>query len=258
MRLANKRALVTGGASGIGKATVERFVREGAAVSISDLNASAAERLAEQLRPAGGRVTAVGGDVSIEQDARRMVEESVSFLGGLDILVNSAGIGPPATVVSATLEHWNRVIGVNLTGVFLMSKYAIPEMVRAGSGSIVHVGSVAAWVAFYGVAAYCASKGGVVELTRQMAADFAANNIRVNSVNPGVIDTPLVDSSLREHFGDNGEWQKVKDGYAEAHLLKRLGQPCEIANAILFLASDEASFMTGSAMVVDGGFSIKP
>lgn len=256
MRLPNKRALVTGGASGIGYAIVERFLREGAAVVFGDIDGSAA-REAEQALRARGKVAAVVGDVSRSRDAQRMVQEAIQFLGGLEILVNNAGIDVKGTVAEISDEDWERQIAVNLGGVYRMSKYAIPEITKAGGGAIVNIGSIAAFLGFRGLAAYGTSKGAVVQLTRNMAADCAELNIRVNSVNPGVVDTPLLEHACKAQAGPEGDWQALKQAYIEAQLLKRVASPAEIAAAVLFLAEDEAAFITGAALMVDGGFAIQ-
>jgi len=257
MRLEDKRALVTGGASGIGRAIVDRFLREGAAVALCDIDAPACRAAINELRGKSYRATAIVGDVANAEDTKRMVEEAVTFLGGLDILINNAGVDTQGTVVTATDAEWDRQIAVNLSGVYRMSKYAIPEIIKAGGGAVVNIGSVAGFVGVANMAAYGASKGAVVQLTRNMASDFAADNVRINSVNPGVVDTPLLERACRAIAGPNGDWQAVKQTYVETQLLKRAAHPSEIANAIFFLASDEASFITGTALMVDGGFSIQ-
>lgn len=258
MRLKGKRALVTGAASGIGLAITERFVQEGAAVAACDINEAGVKAVADRLRQQGYRVMATCGDVSSSRDAERMVAEAVAFLGGLDILVNNAGIDTKGTVVTADDETWERQIAVNLNGVFRMSKYAAPEIEKAGGGSIVNIGSIAAFLGYANLAAYGASKGAVVQLTRNMAVDLAAANIRVNSVNPGVVDTPLLEHACREMAGPGGDWEAVKRAYVQGQVIKRPARPEEIAAAVLFLASDEASFITGTALMVDGGFQIYP
>lgn len=257
MRLKDKRALITGGASGIGYATVERFLQEGAAVVFADVNAEGCRQAEKNLAQPGRKLKATLGDVSSSTDARRMVEESVNFLGGLDILVNNAGVDIKGSVVELSDHDWERQLGVNVGGVYRMSKFAIPELVKAGGGAIVNIGSIAAFLGFSGLAAYGASKGAVVQLTRNMAADAARHNIRVNSVNPGVVDTPLLEHACRKQAGPNGDWQAVKRAYVEGQLLRRAAQPAEIASAVLYLASDEASFITGTALLVDGGFAIQ-
>jgi len=257
MRLENKRALVTGGASGIGYAIVERFQREGAAVAFADINAAGCRKAEGEFQAAGGKVTGLVGDVSSSEDAKQMVAEAVAFLGGLDILVNNAGIDIKGTVVTIRDEDWERQLAVNLGGVYRMSKYAIPEMIKAGGGVIVNIGSIAAFLGFSGLAAYGTSKGAVVQLTRNLAADYAPHKIRVNSVNPGVVDTPLLEHACKAQAGPGGDWQAIKQAYVDAQLLKRMAAPAEIASAVLFLASDEAGFITGTALMVDGGFAIQ-
>ncbi|MBZ5539704.1 MAG: glucose 1-dehydrogenase [Acidobacteriia bacterium] len=258
MRLKGKRALITGAASGIGLAAAERFVEEGAAVAAADINAEGVRALAKRLSAAGHKVGATSGDVSKTGDAKRMVEEAVAFLGGLDILINNAGIDVKGTVVSISDEDWERQIAVNLTSIQRMSKFAIPEMSKAGGGAIVNTGSIAGFLGYSNLAAYGASKGGVVQITRNIVADFAASNIRCNSVNPGVVNTPLLVHACKEVAGPGGDWEAVAKAYCAGQFIQRPAEPREIANAILFLASDEASFITGAELLVDGGFRIHP
>ncbi len=257
MRLQGKRALVTGGASGIGYAVVERFLREGAAVAFADLNAAGCKRAEGEFSKDGGRARGIQGDVSKSSDAQRIVADAVKFLGGLDILVNNAGIDIKGTVVNISDEDWERQITVNLGGVYRMSKYGIPELIKAGGGAVVNIGSIAGFLGYTGLAAYGASKGAVVQLTRNMAADFAKQNVRVNSVNPGVVDTPLLEHACKAQAGPGGDWQAIKRMYVEGQLMKRAAKPSEIAAAVLFLASDDASFVTGAALLVDGGYAIQ-
>jgi dihydroanticapsin dehydrogenase len=254
MRLHGKRALVTGGASGIGFAIVERFVQEGATVAFCDINAGGCAKAEARFR-GKGQVHGIVGDVSKSADASSIVSHAVQFLGGLDVLVNNAGIDVKGNVVEISEDDWERQMAVNVGGVFRMSKYAIPEMIKAGGGAIVNIGSIAAFLGFTGLAAYGTSKGAVVQLTRNMAGDFARHNVRVNSVNPGVVDTPLLEHACRAQAGEN--WQALKQSYIDAQLLKRVAKPEEIASAVLFLASDEAGFITGTALTVDGGFAIQ-
>lgn len=257
MRLENKRALVTGGASGIGYAVVERFLQEGTAVVFCDINAAATERATKALAQGGGKVKGLVADVTNSAACRMAMEEVVRFLGGLDILVNNAGIDLKGNVVDISEEDWEKQISVNVGGVFRMSKYAVPEIIKAGGGAVVNIGSIAAFLGYTGLAAYGASKGAVVQLTRNMAADFAQYNVRVNSVNPGVVDTPLLEHACKAAAGPNGDWQAVKQAYVEGQLVRRAAQPSEIAAAVLYLASDEAAFVTGSALMVDGGYQIQ-
>ncbi len=254
MRFLNKRALVTGGASGIGRAVVERFVREGAAVAICDIQEEAARALADALRSEGARVVAVIGDVSRREDAERMVSEAVGFLGGLDILINNAGIETVGSVTTAQDEEWERQIAVNLNGVYRMSRFAIPEIIRAGGGAVVNIASVGGLVAVREFSAYGASKAAVIQLTRSMAADYADYGIRVNCVCPGPVETPLLERACRRVSGA-GSPEEVRRLYASFTLLKRIARPEEIAACVAFLASDEASYVTGAVLVADGGFT---
>jgi dihydroanticapsin dehydrogenase len=257
MRLTNKRALVTGGASGIGYAIVERFLKEGAAVVFCDIATEATERAEKTLSAGGGKVRGVIADVTKSAECKKAVDEAVRFLGGLDILVNNAGIDVKGTVAEISEEDWERQIAVNLGGVYRMSKYALPEIIKAGGGAVVNMGSIAAFLGYSRLAAYGASKGAVVQLTRNMAVDFAKHNVRVNSVNPGVVDTPLLEHACKTIAGPNGDWQAVKRDYLAGQLLPRAAQPSEIAAAVLYLASDEAGFVTGSALMIDGGYQIQ-
>jgi NAD(P)-dependent dehydrogenase (short-subunit alcohol dehydrogenase family) len=245
--LKNKAAIVTGASSGIGRATVELFACEGAAVVAADVDDVAGRELADELAGSGHDVSFVRTDVSQDHDVAAMVHFALSRYGRLDVLFNNAGIeGEQAPTVDATLENWHRVIGVNLTGVFLGMKHGIGAM-RQHGGSIINNASVAGLVGFPNIPAYTASKGGVVQLTRTAALECAVDGIRVNCVCPGVIDTPMV-----ERFTHH-------DPDAEAQMLamepvNRMGTPREIAEMALFLASDRASFVTGAIVPVDGGF----
>ncbi|WP_309064827.1 SDR family NAD(P)-dependent oxidoreductase [Microbacterium sp.] len=249
MQLESKKAIVTGGAGGIGRATSLAFAAEGAAVAVVDLNAVAAEAVAQEIRAAGGTAIAIGADVSSEDDIRRVVETANTELGGIDVVFNNAGIIRRTTAVETTVEEWDRVFGVNVRAIFLMCKHVVPIMKASGGGSIINTGS--GWGLKGGGRAisYCASKGAVVNMTRALAIDHGPDGIRVNSVNPGDVDTGM----LREEARQLGQ---AEDGFlAEAadRPLRRMGQPTEIASAVVWLASDASSYVTGSALVVDGG-----
>jgi NAD(P)-dependent dehydrogenase (short-subunit alcohol dehydrogenase family) len=247
--------LVTGGALGIGQGIVRAFAREGAAVSISDIDAAAARSLEAELTASGRRAISVIGDVSVPDDARRMVDETVIALGRLDILVNNAGIQPVDAyfrIEDTPVEVWDRILGVNLRGTFLMSKYALPAIRRSGGGgSVINMASVQGLQSMPRVPSYAASKGGILSLTRNMALDYAAEGIRVNAICPGTIDSELVRTAARAEGGDLDETLRK---YGAFHPLGRLGLPEDVAEAALFLASDRSSFMTGSYLTVDGGF----
>jgi len=248
-KLDNKVAIVTGSASGIGLATVQLLAEEGAAVIIVDLDAQRGKQAEQKIKAAGGKAIFVQCDVSRAEDCRRAVEIAIEKFGRLDILVNNAGIIRRADVLGTTEEEWDRVMEVNVKSVFLMSKYAIPEMVKQGGGSIVNIAS--AWGLKGGPRAvsYCASKGAVVNLTRAMAIDHGPDNIRVNCICPGDTDTPM----LREEARQLGLPEDRFMEEAAMRPLRRYGQPIEIAQAVLFLVSDAASYITGAAVVVDGG-----
>lgn len=245
-RLDGKVAIITGAASGIGKATAGLFSVEGAKVVVADWDEDAGASVVAELLHQGGHATFVRTDVSRSEDVQRMVQAALNDFGRIDILINNAGIeGQQAQTAEATEENWDHVMAVNLKSVFLGMKYAIPHMLTQGGGAIVNNASVAGLVGFAGSPAYCASKGGIVQLTRVTALEYAANNIRVNCVCPGVILTPMV-----ERVAVN---QEVLSALVSMEPLGRLGRPDEIASAILFLASDEASYVTGAILPVDGG-----
>jgi len=257
MRLKDKVALITGGGSGIGRATATLFAAEGARVTVADIRESVAQEVVEEITAAGGEAAATAGDVSNSGDAERMVRAAVEAYGKLDVLVNSAGLaernalGPGATHE----EVWDRVIDVNLKGTYLVSWHAAPEMKRAGGGSIVNLASIIGLVGHLkgwggmgaGFNAYAPSKGGVVNFTRNLAIDLASDNIRVNCICPGYIRTPLT-----QPLTDDAEAVRFLEG---RHPMGRLGRPEEIAYAALFLASDESSFVTGAPLIADGGYT---
>jgi 2-keto-3-deoxy-L-fuconate dehydrogenase len=249
-RLDGKVALVTGGGSGIGQAICERFAAEGARVAVADWREDAALATVRRIMSAGGSAIQVSGDVADPDAAATMVSDTVKAFGKLDVLIASAGQELVATAAETTPDQWSRILGTNLTGCFLVARAAIPAMQAAGGGSIVLVASQLAFVAAERFAAYAASKGGVLNLARALALDHARDNIRVNALCPGAVETPLL---LRQFQGHDGPQGSLAD-LAALHPLGRLGQPAEIAAAALFLASDEASFVTGSALVVDGGY----
>ncbi len=247
--LKGKRALITGAASGIGEATALLFAREGAAVSVVDLDVEGGRSVVSRIQRDGGRAIFVRADVTRAADCRSAVEDTVSTLGGLDILFNNAGIVRRATVLELSEEDWDQVMAVNVKSAFLLCKYAIPVMAQAGGGVIVNTASGWGLVGGPRAASYCASKGAIVQLTKAMAIDHGPQNIRVNCVCPGDTDTPL----LRREAEQLGEPTDRFLAQAADRPLGRVGTPDDIAQAVLYLASDAASYVTGTALVVDGG-----
>lgn len=247
--LNGKVALITGGASGIGRATALLFAREGASVVIVDVKESEGLATAQTIIEHGGKAIFVGADVSEASDCQFAVQRTVEQFGTLDILFNNAGIIRRASVIDLSEEDWDRVMAVNAKSVFLLSKYAIPIMAKAGGGAIINTASGWGLVGGPKAAVYCASKGAVVLLTKAMAIDHGFQNIRVNCICPGDTDTPL----LRNEAKQLGEPEDKFLSESAQRPLRRIGKPEEIAQAALYLASDAASFVTGAALVVDGG-----
>jgi NAD(P)-dependent dehydrogenase (short-subunit alcohol dehydrogenase family) len=251
-RLAGKTAIVTGGAQGIGRGIAEVFLDEGAAVAIVDRDAQTAQRTAEELA-SHGRVVAVEADVSDEPSVERAVEQVVAELGALHVLVNNAAVFI-FKGIEASVEDWQRIMAVNIMGPALMAKHAVPHIRRAGGGAIVNVGSVSAFVAQKGFLTYNATKAAIVEMTRCMALDLVDDNIRVNGVCPGAVWTQQVERMTREQ-GLTRDEAVLDPNLGAQQIIKRLADPREIGYAALFLASDEASFVTGENLMVDGGWT---
>src|SRR3990170_2762395 len=246
-KLDGKVAIVTGAASGIGRATADLFAAEGAKVVAADWTWAQGKEVVEAIKSNGRDAVFASVDVSRPEDVQAMVRTAVDRYGGLDVIFNNAGVeGEQAITADCSLENWDRVININLKGVFLGMKYAIPEMLKRGGGSIINNASVAGLVGFRGIPAYCASKGGVIQLTRAAALEYADQGIRVNCLCPGVIDTPMVERFTHDN----------PDALAQLKQLEpvgRLGRPQEVAELALFLASDRSSFITGAIIPVDGG-----
>jgi NAD(P)-dependent dehydrogenase (short-subunit alcohol dehydrogenase family) len=256
-RFEGKVVIVTGGAKGIGRAICRGFATEGASVLCADVDSAAGEELAASSTAFAGEIVFVSGDVSQARVCQALVANAVERWGGIDVLCNNVGIQPAATYLPAhemTEEMWDLIIDVNLKSHWLMSKYCIPEMKKRGGGVIINTASVQGLQSANHVSAYAASKGGILSLTRQLALDYAADNIRVLAVNPGTIDTPLLNESVGEAVAQSAEQRAI---WGKAHPIGRIGHPEEIANAVMFLASDEASFMTGENVCVDGGMMAK-
>jgi NAD(P)-dependent dehydrogenase (short-subunit alcohol dehydrogenase family) len=251
-RVQGKVALVTGAASGLGAASARALAREGATVILTDLSEDAGHRVVDQIKAAGGEALFLAQDTSSEADWARVVAAAVSAFGRIDVLVNNAGIsGGPFDLMSSSLEDWRKVQAVNLDGVFLGMRHVGPIMAEHGGGSVINLSSILGKVGMAGAAAYCASKGGVCLLTKAAALEWAPLNIRVNSIHPGFIETPMVANALVQ--SENGN--EMREFLISRHALGRLGAPPEIAEAVVFLASNESSFMTGAEMVVDGGYT---
>lgn len=246
MRMRGRRVLITGGASGIGLATARRFVAEGASVALLDRDR---EGLAAAERESGDAVRTVVADVTIESEVRAAVNEAADGLQGLDGLVNAAGISVWRGFADMTFEEWRRILSINLDGPFLVSHAALPALKASGGATIVNIASGAGLQPRLNFSAYCASKGGLVLFTKAIAMDLAPDNIRVNAVCPGIVMTPLVERNLALHEDRDAAFQR----YIARNLMKRFGTAEEVADAVLFLSSAESSFMTGSALGLDGG-----
>jgi dihydroanticapsin dehydrogenase len=246
-------ALITGGAGAIGRATAARCAEAGARVVIGDLDGDRVERAVADLRAIGTNVTGVRVDVSDEASVRAMVDGVVAGHGRIDVLFTSAGVLVSGSVLDTTLADWQRTLAVNVTGTFLCAKYVVPVMIGGGGGSIVLMSSTAGLVAEPDIAAYCASKGAVLMLGRQMAVDFARQGVRVNVICPGWIDTPFNDPAI-ERSGGQSELAPFIDAMVP---LGRQGRPDEVADVVVFLASNASRLMTGSVVVADGGLTAR-
>jgi len=253
MRLQGKVCIVTGGGSGLGRVTCLLFALEEAKVAVADRDAGAAERTASEAAELGAETLALAVDVARSADCERMVEATVERFGALDVLVNNAGYGITGDVVDTSEEDWDALMATNLKGVFLCSKYAIPAMRRRGGGAIVNIASSVSAVGIADRAAYVASKGGVLALTRAMALDHVGDNIRVNCVAPGTMASPYYDEMLRRADDPEAMRRELED----RQVMRRLGRPEEVAYAVLYLACDESSFCTGSMVTADGGMTAR-
>jgi len=244
-------AIVTGGGSGIGRATAKRFASDGAQVVVTDVDADGGEETVSQIEADGGEATFLEADVTDEDDVKATVETAVDTYGGLDFAFNNAGIeGANESSSQQSRSNWDQVIDINLTGVFLGIREQLPAMLEDGGGAIVNTASVAGLLGFPNLSPYVASKHGVVGLTKTAAVEFSADGVRVNAVCPGVIETPMVARTREED-------PEMMEQTAAATPIGRLGEPEEIAAAVVWLCSDDASFVTGESLVVDGGYSVQ-
>lgn len=248
-RLAGKVALVTGGNAGIGEAIAKRFAREGAALVITGRRQDALDQVASDIRQEKGRCVVVAGSVTDDSHARAAVHQAVQQFGALDILVNNAGVGDfGRRIHELDDETWARVLDINVTGVFRMTRAAVPEMLKRSRGSIVNISSIASLVGIHSLPAYAASKGALNALTRALAIDYAKDGIRCNVVNPGLIATPMAAPLM----ANPDQLNPILDDYP----IRRMGQPDEVASMVLYLSSDEAAWVTGGSFTIDGGMTV--
>jgi NAD(P)-dependent dehydrogenase (short-subunit alcohol dehydrogenase family) len=246
MKLTGKVAIVTGGGGGIGRSTALRFAKEGARVVVADLDSFNGEETVSRIRDQGGEAIFAKTDVSDSKQIKELIEITITSFGALNIMFNNAGVGnTEVRSVDLTEEEWDRVVDINLKGVFLGIKYSVPELVKAGGGVIINTSSLLGLKGQKYMAAYNSSKAGVIGLTQNAALEYGKFNIRVNCIAPGVIDTKIIDNWKQ----NERKWPII----SRANALGRIGTPEEVANAVLFLASDEASFITGTTLSVDGG-----
>ena len=242
-----KVAIVTGGASGIGRTTCQYYARDGASVVVTDVDEAGGEQTAKMIRDAGGEATFIRADVSVPSDCQSMVDATVEQYGSLDIAFNNAGIGGEQNpTADYSVEGWQRLIGINLSGVFYCMKYEIPAMLNSGGGAIVNMASILGQVGFAGSPAYVTSKHGVIGLTENAAIEYGPLGIRVNSVGPGFIRTPMI-SELEQN-------EQAYNLLVSLHPIGRLGEPSEVAELVIWLSSDKASFVTGAYYSIDGGY----
>jgi NAD(P)-dependent dehydrogenase (short-subunit alcohol dehydrogenase family) len=247
MDMKGKAALVTGGASGIGKVVAQQYAANGASVLLSDIDESLGQAAATQIGSAGGKAIFVKADVARPEDCEQLVSTAIREIGRLDYACNNAGVGGEQnTTGDYSIEGWQRVISINLSGVFYCMKYELPAMLQSGGGSIVNMASILGEVSFLGAAAYVAAKHGVVGLTKTAAVEYASRGIRVNAVGPGFISTPMI-QALEEN-------KPAYDQLVAMHPIGRLGRPEEVGELVMWLSSDKASFVTGAYYPVDGGY----
>lgn len=258
-RLAGKVAIITGAGSGLGRASALRFAREGAVVICADIDGDAAQAVAAEISAAGGRAQGIAVDVTREADTQRMAAFAVAGHGRIDVLFANAGIAGVGSITSTSRETWDRVLGVNLTGVWLSNKAVVPQMEAQGSGSVINQASIGGLVGFSGIMPYAAAKAGVIGLTRQAAVEYAAKDIRFNAICPGTVVTPLVTRTYLERggvaLGAQQSLEQALQANAARYPLGRLGAEEDVAGMAVYLASDEAKWITGAVFPVDGGYT---
>lgn len=251
MKLAQRVAVITGAGSGIGQAMARRFAGEGARILAGDVNGAAAEETSKMVAGEGGACKPFTVDVTQPEQVRAMIEQAIAEYGRIDILCNNAGIGSTTSVIDCEPEEWDRVMTVNVKSVYLGCKYGVPHMLEQGGGVIINTASVAGMVGIAKRASYCASKGAVIALTRQVAIEYVGQGIRVNCLCPGTVDSPWVERLLQQA----DDRVAARQALEKRQPMGRLGTPEEVAAAALYLASDDAAFITGTGLVLDGGWT---
>ncbi len=249
MRLANKVAIITGAAGGMGKADALLFAKEGAKVAVTDMQEDKLQEVVREIVANGGEAIGFKQDVASEEDWIRVATETVAKFGKIDILVNNAGVSDSTPFLDQTVENWEKIMSINVTSVFLGQKHVIPHMIEAGGGSIINISSIAGLTGGSGTGPYTASKGAVRLLTKATAVDYAKHHIRANSIHPGYIETPMTVDLLKD--------ENMRQWFLSQTPIPRLGKPEDIASGVLFLASDESSYITGIELPIDGGYYAK-